>query len=143
MSVLNRQVNSSSNFASFFSVMTHSSSANFQLIHYLHWTKESHESINFDTFKCSDENLPNTSCYFPNHKSVFLQILHESSVSRKITTLYFFRSNVITLHEKDQSKCKFLRLLSAWVKIDQILAIFETTNQFFFKFCITLQYHET
>ena len=42
------------------------------------------------TFKCSGENLPNSSCYFPNHKSFFLQILHHSLVSWKIT-LYFFQ----------------------------------------------------
>ena len=47
-----------------------------------------------------------------------------------------------SLHKRNQSKCKFLRLLSARVKINQILVIFET-NQFFFKFCITLQGHET
>ena len=36
-----------------------------------------------------------SSCHFPNHKSVFLQILHHSSVSWKITPLYFFfRSNI-------------------------------------------------
>ena len=35
--------------------------------------------------------------------------------------------------------------LKAWVKIHQILVIFEITNRFcfFFKFCIALQYHET
>ena len=34
-------------------------------------------------------------------------------------------------------------LLGGWVKIHQILhVIFETTFQFFFKFCITLQCHE-
>ena len=64
-----------------FIVMTHNSSVNFKLIHFLLWTKESHQSPNFDTFKCSGENLPNSSCYFPNHESVFLQILDHSSVS--------------------------------------------------------------
>ena len=64
-------------------------------MHFLLWTKRSHESTNFDTFKCSEKDLPNSSCHFPNHKSVFLQILCHSSVSWKITSLYFFRSNVI------------------------------------------------
>ena len=36
-----------------------------------------------------------------------------------------------------------MRLLSARIKIHQILVSFETTNQFFFKFCINLQRHET
>ena len=90
MSILKWQVNSSSNFASFFIVMTHNSTVNFKLIHFLLWTKGSHQSSNFDTFNCSGENLPNSSCHLPNHKSVFHQILHHSSVSWKITCLYFF-----------------------------------------------------
>ena len=94
MSILNWQVKFSSIFASFFIFMTHNSSVNFKLIHFLLWTKGSHQSPNFDTFKCSGENLPNSSCHFPNRKSVFLQILNDSSVPWKITRLYFFRSNV-------------------------------------------------
>ena len=55
-------------------------------MHFLLWTKESHQNpINFDTFKCSGENLPNFSCHFPNNKSVFLQILPHFLVSWKIT----------------------------------------------------------
>ena len=77
-------------------------------MHFLLWTKGSHESTNFDTFKCSDENLPNSSCHFPNHKSVFLQILHHFSVSWKITPLYFFRSNVIYFAWKGPIKVQIL-----------------------------------
>ena len=57
---------------------------------------------------------------FSKPKSVFLQILRASSMSRKITTLY----------ERDQSNFR------------QVLVIFETTNRFFLKFCMTLQYDE-
>ena len=71
----------------FFIVMTHNSSANFKAIHFLLWTKGSHQSPNFDTLKCSGENLPNFSSLFSNHKSVFHQILDISSVSWKITPL--------------------------------------------------------
>ena len=92
MSILKRQVNSSSNFTSFFIVMTHNFSVNFKLIHFLLWIKGSHQSQTFKIFqvlwwKCS-------SCHFPNHKSVFLQIFHHSSVPWKITPL-------------DRSKWKF------------------------------------
>ena len=87
MSVLNWQVSSSSIFATSFIVMAHNSPVNFKLIYFQLWTKESHQSPNFETFKCSGENLPNSSCYFPNHKLVFLQILHHSLVSWKITSL--------------------------------------------------------
>ena len=63
-------------------------------MHFLLWTKESHQSPNFDACKCSGENLPNSSSQFRNPKSVFLQILHGSSVSWKISPLEFYRSNV-------------------------------------------------
>ena len=97
--------------------MTHNSSVNFKLIHFLFWTKGSHESPNFDTFQCSGENLPNSSCHFPNHKSVFLQTLHHSSVSWKITPLYFFKSNVIYFAQNEPTKVEILRILSAQVNI--------------------------
>ena len=99
-------------------------------MHFILWTKGSHENTNFDTFKCSDENLLNSSCHFPNHESVFLQILSQ--------TLY-------TLHKRDQSKCNqsFFRLFSAQIEIHQILVIFETKNKFFFRFFTTLCYHGT
>ena len=81
MSILKQQVSSSSIFVSFFIVMTHNFSVNFKLIHFLLWTKGSHQNSNFDTFECSGENLPNSSCNFPSNKSVFLQILRHSSLS--------------------------------------------------------------
>ena len=62
---------------------------------FLLWTIGFHESTNFDTLKCSDEYFSNSSCHFPYHKSIFLQILHDSSLSWNITPLYFFRSKVI------------------------------------------------
>ena len=71
-------------------------------MHLLHWTKWSHESTNFDTFKCSEENLAISLCHFPNHEPVFLQILHDSSVLLKIAPLYFFSSNVIYYAQKGQ-----------------------------------------
>ena len=108
MSILKRQVSSSSIFVSFFIVMTHNSSVNFKLIHFLLWTKGSHQSPNFDTFKCSGENLPNFSCHFPSNKSVFLQILHHSLMSWKIPPLYFFSSNNIYFAQKESIKVKIL-----------------------------------
>ena len=52
--------------------------------------------------------MPNSSCNFPNRKSVFLQILHDSSVSCKLTPLHFFRSNVIYMVQKEQIKVQIL-----------------------------------
>ena len=77
---LKRQVRFSSIFASFFIVITHTLSVNFKLRYFLLWTKGSHQSSNFDTFECSGENLPNSSCHFPSN-SVFLQIFYHSSIS--------------------------------------------------------------
>ena len=97
----------------------------------MYFDKGSHKSLNFETFECSGKNVPNSLCHFLNRKSVFLEILHHSSVSWKITALYFFRSNVISFTQKEPIKVEILRILSAYVKIHQILVIFETTNQFF------------
>ena len=70
MSTLKWQVNCSSNFASFFIVMTDNSSVDFKLIVFQLWIKGSHQNPTFEIFKCSGENLPCSSCHFPNHKSV-------------------------------------------------------------------------
>ena len=97
ISILKWKVNSSSDFALFFIVMTHNS-VNFKTkVHFLLSAKGPHQGLNFDIFKCSCKNLPNLSCYFSNDKSVFLQILHHSSVPWKITPLYFSSSNSIYL----------------------------------------------
>ena len=106
MSLLKQQVSSSSIFISFFIVMTHNSTVNLKLIHFPLWTKRSYQSSNFDTFECSGENLLNSSCHFPSNKSVFLQILHHSSLQWKITPLYFFSSNNIYFAQKEPMKVK-------------------------------------
>ena len=48
---------------------------------------------------------------FPNHKSVFLQILHHSSVSYKINRLYFFSSNNIYFTQKEPGNVKIFGTL--------------------------------
>ena len=92
---MNWQVNSSSIFVSFFIVMTDNHPVSCKLIYFLLWIKGSLQSPNFETFKCSGEHLPNSSCHFLNHRLVFIQILHLSSVSWKITPLYFFSWNIL------------------------------------------------
>ena len=140
MSVLKQQVSSSSIFVSFFIVMTHNSSVNFKLIHFLLWTKGSHQSSNFDTF-C--QNLPNLSCHFPSNKSVFLQILHHFSMSWKLIPLYFFSSSNKYFGQKEPIKAKIFETFSSHVKICQIpYANFETTSRFLCYFCIPIQFHE-
>ena len=87
MSILNRQVNSFSNFVSFFIVITHNTLVNFKLMHFLLLIKGLNKSPNFETFVCCGENLPNSSCHFPNHESLFLQILYHSLASWNTTPL--------------------------------------------------------
>ena len=55
---------SSSDFLSFLSVITYNSFVSLQLMQFILWTKRSHENTNFDSFKCSNENLPTSSCHF-------------------------------------------------------------------------------
>ena len=104
MSILSCWVNSFSKFASFLIVMTRNALVNSKLIYFLLWIKGFHQSHNFETFECCGENLPNCWCHFPNHKSAFLQILQDFSVSRKISLSYFFRSNIIYLARKGPIK---------------------------------------
>ena len=121
--------------------MTHESSVNFKVVHFLLGTKRSHQNPNFDTFKCSSENLPNFPFHFSNRKSIFLQILHHSSVSWKLTPLYFLLYTLVT---RSQLKHKFFRLLSDRVKICYIPHVnFKTASQFLFSFCIIILCHDT
>ena len=147
MSILKREANSSSNFASFFFVMKNNSSVYFKLIDSLLWIKGSRQSANFETFECFGKNLPNSSCYFPNHRSVFLQILLHPPVSWNISPLYFFSLNIIYFVQKEPIKVQIIetwvKLLSARIKIRQILHVnFETASQFLFKFSSNLHCHD-
>ena len=60
----------------------------------------------FETFECLGQNSSNSSCRTWNNKSVPLQILRRSSVSRKITPLYFFSSNNLCFAQKEPIKVK-------------------------------------
>ena len=111
------------------------SPVNFDLIHFLLWIKGPNKSLNFVTFVYSSENLPNSSCHFPNHKSLFLQSLHHSLVS-----CTFLAQTLYTLVKFSPLKCKFLRLSSARVKICQIPHDnFEKASEFHFRFFIITQ----
>ena len=58
MSILKWQVNSSSDFESFFIVMTHNFSVDFDLILFRLWIKGFHQYPNLETLNFSGENLP-------------------------------------------------------------------------------------
>ena len=72
--IFQTKVSFSSKFGSFFSVMRDNSSVLLQLK-----LAVAHQSANFQTCHCSHLNSPNSS--FWNQESVFLQTLHQSSVS--------------------------------------------------------------
>ena len=61
----------------------------------------------FETLECSGQNLSNFLCQFWNDQSIPLQILYPSSVSWKITPLYFFSSNNIYFVQKEHIKMNF------------------------------------
>ena len=131
MLILKRQVNFFSDFWSFFSVITYNASISLLFMHFLLWTKGSHENINFDIFKWSNENLPNCSCYFANHKSVFLQILNDSSVSWNILLCNFFRSNVLYTWHRGTNQCaNVLDFLVLWLKFTKFLSFLKQKVSF-------------
>ena len=109
MSILKWQVKSITNFALFFIVITHNSPLSFKLINFLLCIKGSNESPNFENFVCSGENLPNSSCHFPNHKSVFLKFCMTLNVMKYNCAV--LGQMLYTLHKRDQSKRKFLDFL--------------------------------
>ena len=136
--IILRHVNSFLNFALFFFAMTHNSSVNFKF-----YFGQKDQSPNFDTFKCSGENLPNLSCHFSNHQLVFLQNLHCSSVSWKITPLCFFSSNNIYFAKKELIKVKrFETFECPGQNLSNPYVNFDTTSSFLSKFCVPLQFHE-
>ena len=84
--------------------------------------------------------IPHTS--FETTKSRFIHLSYHWSVSWKVTPLYFFISNLYTLDKRSPSKWNF-QTFDWLVKIHQIpYVMFETASQFFFKLCITFQFHE-
>ena len=98
----------------------------------------------FDTFKCSGQNMSNSSFQFRNDKLIPFQILYHSSVSWKITPLYYFSSNSIYFAQKEHIKVKIFETFKcSGQNLSTSHVSFETTSQFLFKFCIILHCHDT
>ena len=68
------------------------------------------------TFKCSDQNLSNSSCHFWNDKAIPLQILCHSSLSSQITRLWILSSYFFNFGLKDPIRIPILRLSSPLVE---------------------------
>ena len=92
--------------------------------------------------KCSGENLSNSSLFSKTSHFFFKFFVTFLRHERKLFCT-FLDQRLHIFHGRNKSKCKLLRLLSTPIKIQQIFISFETTNRFFFKFCINLQCHET
>ena len=125
-----RRVNSSSNFSSFFIFTIHNYFVNFRFMYFLLWIKGSHKSLNFETFECSGKDLPNSSCNFRNCKLVFVFKFCITLQGRETELLGTFLAQALyTSFKRSPLKCRFLRLLSARVKICQIPHVnFEMTS---------------
>ena len=69
----------------------------------------------FEIFKCSGQNLSNSSCHFWIDKSIPLQVLYHSSLSWHIIPLLILSSYIFNFRQKDAIKVPFWRLSSALV----------------------------
>ena len=117
---------------------------NFKLIHFLLGIKVPHKSPNFESQLSSALvkicQIPHV--IFQTTSQFFFEFCITLWCHERKLLCTFLNQTLHTFHARNQSKCKFLRLLSARIKIYQIPVSFETTNQFFFKLCISLQCHE-
>ena len=144
MSILNWHINSSSNLASFSWPWKITPPYFFTLNIIYFGQKRPIKVQNFDTFKCSSQNLSNSLYQFWNDKWIPLQILHHSPLSWKRTPLYFLPQTLHILVKSSPLKCKFFSFLIARLEIYQIPYVnFELTSQFFFKSCFILHCHDT
>ena len=139
-----RQVHSSPNFPSLFIVKKDYSSVLFWLNQYILYSKEPIKVNIFETFQCSGQNssifvmsiLKRQFDSSPNFVSLF-------SFMKDYSSVLFLAKTTYTLLKKSSLKWRFLRLSSAQVRICRFPYVnFITTNRFFSKFCITLEFHE-
>ena len=143
MSFLKAQVTFPLNFASIFSAIRNNSFVLFLAQALYNLAKEPIKEHFFFIFECSSQNLLNSSCLFWSDKSIPLQILRYSSLSWHINPLQILTSYLFYFGQKDHIIVPILTLSSALVKICQISQVFfQITSQFFFKICISLQFHE-
>ena len=95
------------NFVSFFIIMTHNSSVNFKLIHFLLWTKGSHESPNFDTLKYSGlMSFSKPQVGFPSNSAPLFNIMKDnSSLLFTSSNIYFAQKEPIKVKIFDTIEC--------------------------------------
>ena len=123
--------------------MRHNFSVLFHLKPFMLQTKGAHQSTIFQTFQCSNDTSPNSSCHVWNQKiRVYSNFASLFSIKKNKCSV-FFQPACHILWTKRTNQSKIFRLLSGWVKIHQIFhVIFETTSHLFLKLCTTLHCHE-
>ena len=100
-------------------------------MHFLLWTKGSHENTNFDTFKCSDENLPHSSCHFPNHKSIFSSnFAWLCSVVKYNSSVLFEVKHFILCTKETNQNANFLDFLVLQSKFTKLLSFLKQKISF-------------
>ena len=72
------------------------------------WTKRVHQSTIFQTFECSNESSPNSSCHFWNHKvRVYSNFASLFSVMKDNSSVFFLAQTSYTLDKNSPSKWNF------------------------------------
>ena len=87
--------------------MTHSSYEIFLLKHYMFGQNESIKVQFFRLLSALMKNHPILYAIFETTRSGFIQILHHCSMSWKITSLYFYSSNLVYFGQKEPIENKF------------------------------------
>ena len=137
MSILKRQVSSSSIFVSLFIVMTRNSTVNLKLLHFLFWTKGSYQSSNFDTFRSKHsswwrrlKDVLMTSFVFVFRRR--LQDVFKTSWSRPIYSswLYVFKTTSRRLAKTSSRHLQDVFKTYHQVKLFLLTRLWETFNTF-------------
>ena len=127
MPIFKRQVDSSPNFTSLFSLMKYNPSVRFSSNNIYFPQKEHIKMEICETFKCPSQNSSNSSCQFWSDKSIPLQILYHSSFSWHTSPLWILSSYFSYFGLKDPIEIPILRPSIALVKICHIPVIFQVS----------------
>ena len=122
MSFFKPKVSFHLNIATSFSVITHDSSEIFVLKPCMLWTKKAYYCTVFRILDALMNVQPILHAIFETPTSGFIQILHQWSVPRKITPLYFLAQTLYTLD-------KFTKFLMSYLK-PQVSFSLELTSLF-------------
>ena len=107
MSILKRQVNSSSDFSSFFSVITYKSSVSLQLMHFLLWTKGTNQSADFLDFLVLGSKLTKFLSFLRQNLNFSSNFAPLFDIMRHISSILSLAEILYTFSKSNLSKYKF------------------------------------